>query len=352
MTIYSSRLSVETSAKIANMGIFCAFLVLFIHLPITGRDPILHHFAWYFSRGLGKIAVPFFFTVSGYLLAGRFLGEHWYQNAVAKRAWTLLFPMILWSLINYFVFDHGVYALAENISLDKPWWDNLFMAPDLRTLARLFAIHPFVQPYLGACWFLRVLFILVLFSPLLKRIATPPFIILIWTIHGVVHPDYGVVCTKTVFTLQEVFFSLFGASYFMAGMYLRMRSTPVTMSYRMAFLGFVFSGLCIIVRGSPWSPAWSRLLTWFYTPILLASIWTFCPKRRLPDFLTKASFPVYVMHMTVIHAILRSFSHFFSAFTLSRYVLLGIVSFSICVALSLLIHKCSPRLSRVLFGGR
>ncbi len=59
------KINPEVSAKIANMGIVCAFLVLFIHLPTGGNDFV----GWYFSRGIDKMAVPFFFMASGYLLA-------------------------------------------------------------------------------------------------------------------------------------------------------------------------------------------------------------------------------------------------------------------------------------------
>ena len=215
MSIPSSGISGETSAKITNMGLLSAFLVLFIHLPITGNDPFLRHFNWYFSRGIGKIAVPFFFVASGYLLAGHFIKNGWYRNVVSKRIRTLLCPMILWSLIYYFVLDNGILPLLQTLFSGQPWNGDLFPVPDWRTLARLFAIHPFVQPYLGVCWFIRSLFVLVVISPFLKRMAIPSGIVLAWMLNGLVHPDYGVVCTKTVFTLQEGFFSLFGASYFM-----------------------------------------------------------------------------------------------------------------------------------------
>lgn len=345
-------ISKETSAKITNMGFFSAFLVLFIHLPITGNDSFLRHFNWYFSRRLGKIAVPFFFAASGYLLAGHFNERGWYRNAVTRRIRTLLCPMILWNLIYYFVFDHGIHTLCANLCFGRPWSSNLFAVPDWRTLARLFAIHPFAQPYLGVCWFIRSLFILVLISPLLKRIATPSVILLIWLTHGIVHPDYGVICTKAVFTFQEGFFSLFGASYFLAGMYLRMHNVNGIVPHRLAFLGLMVSCLCIVARGSPWSPAWSRLLTWFYTPILLASIWTFCPSMRSPDFLGKAAFPVYVLHPFVIQSFFRVAPCLQNDMSLTLYLAFGIGSFVVCIIAAAVMHYCLPSLSGVLFGGR
>ena len=352
MSIPSSGISGETSAKITNMGLLSAFLVLFIHLPITGNDPFLRHFNWYFSRGIGKIAVPFFFVASGYLLAGHFIKNGWYRNVVSKRIRTLLCPMILWSLIYYFVLDNGILPLLQTLFSGQPWNGDLFPVPDWRTLARLFAIHPFVQPYLGVCWFIRSLFVLVVISPFLKRMAIPSGIVLAWMLNGLVHPDYGVVCTKTVFTLQEGFFSLFGASYFMLGIYLRTHSPEIRISHKLAFWGLTVSCLCIIARGSPWSPLWSRLMTWFYTPILLASIWTFCPSIRLPDFLRKAAFPVYVLHPFAIHSLFKAIYRQNDTMSLPGYLALGIGSFFICIIVAAILHWCFPRLSGVLFGGR
>ena len=149
----SSEVAADVSAKIANLGIFCAFLVLFIHIPHDTRPNYVYI---YFTKGLSKIAVPFFFVASGYLLACRFGDDGWYRSAIVKRLRTLYVPMTVWCIL-YFICKDVVPAFfsGQHVHLN------------LETAARLLALHPFREPYVGVLWFLKTLLIFVVFSPLL-----------------------------------------------------------------------------------------------------------------------------------------------------------------------------------------
>ncbi len=148
-----SDITEEASAKISTMGVVCAFLVLFIHLPLdndaSDSAKWIHSF---FAHGIGKMAVPFSFIASGYLLAGHFGEDGWYRRAVAKRVRTLWLPMILWSLL-YFLRARMALPIAAIILAGRPLAANVALLPTWTEIARILAIHPFQEPYLGVFWF-------------------------------------------------------------------------------------------------------------------------------------------------------------------------------------------------------
>lgn len=79
---------VEVSNKIKNLSFLCSLAVVAIHCG-WDEDSLMKSF---FCEGVARIAVPFFFVVSGYFLA-RHIGEDgWYKQELRKRVASLLIP--------------------------------------------------------------------------------------------------------------------------------------------------------------------------------------------------------------------------------------------------------------------
>ena len=342
----------EISNKIANMGIVCALLVVFIHLPI-GENASASAWQVYscFSHGVGKIAVPFFFGASGYLLAGHFGEVGWYGRAVFKRMRTLYVPLVIWSIL-FFLYGKLLLPLCANMIAGRSVSENINLSMGLGDLARILAIHPFAEPYLGVLWFVRMLLVLVFFSPIFKRLATPMGVMTLFLLQALVGPELGGTPDKFHFTFLKGFFPICGATSFCCGMLLRNLNEGLRISRWQGLMGVVVSLFVIAVRGNPYSSKSATLLTWIYIPVLLAGLWSLCPTRRFPTFLTTASFPVYVLHMFAIKFLRMAMPGFFGQLTAGRYVLLGLASFATCVLVSYVLRKVAPRTSAVLFGGR
>ena len=333
------------------MGIVCAFMVLFIHLP-CGKDATaltkwIHSF---FSHGVGKMAVPFFFVASGYLLAGHFGEDGWWRKAVKKRFRTLWVPMVVWCSL-YFLWTRIALPVTANLLAGNPFWADVGIIPTWTDLTRILSAHPFYEPYLGVLWFVRMLFILVLFSPILKKFATPWGVASLYVLLAIVGPELGGTPPSLRFTFLKGFLPICGSVFFCLGIMLRERCCVLSVPKSYGFMALAISFAAIAVRGQPYSSRLATMITWAYVPFLIVGVWSICPARRFPDFLVKAAFPVYVMHMFAI----RLFRLYIptACIDADRYLLLGFFCFASCVATSWLMRKYLPKcLCSILFGGR
>lgn len=338
------------SNKIANLGIVCALLVLFIHLPI-GKDASTSARYVYslFSHGIGKMAVPFFFMASGYLLAGHFGEEGWHRKALAKRVRTLWLPMVLWSAL-FFLWGKVVLPVGANLIAGRPLLANVTFLPTWTEIARILAIHPFEEPYLGVLWFVRMLFVLVVISPLLKRLATPWGVLCLYVLQALVGPELGGTPPPLRFTLLKGVFPICGAAFFCLGMMLRERGSKLEIPKSHGVMLLFITLLALVFRGHPYVARIVPLITWGYVPLLILAAWSLCPARKFPDFMIKTAFPVYVMHMFAITLAKRC------VLDLGRYATLylatGMACFFICIAAAWSMRKAFPKVSAVLFGGR
>ena len=349
------QISESTSQKIRNMGLLCAVLVVFIHIPMQSIEVAPWVLRGYFSHGLGKIAVPTFFAIAGFLLAGHFDEPGWYRREVLKRVRSLVVPLILWCLILYAV--PIVLGVVANLVAGRSLVAN-FEKPDLVQVLRIFAIYPFAQPSIGVLWFVRVLFILVVCSPLLIYLANPLGVIVLWLINGCIFPDYGVKCTPILFTFQEGFISIFGALWFCFGMMLRRRNISLELAPKIGLSCLLIGVVLLCLRGMPYQGWYSRFMTWLYIPFLMTGIWWICPSGKIPRWITNMSFPIYVLHVFFlgrVGIIARKAGLVWMAAgtcNLAGYVTIGLCAIIASMFSALVLRATMPKLAYILFGGR
>ena len=164
----SMKISDETSRKIKNMSLLCAVLVVSIHVAWPHEPPL--SVGWWmhqmFAQGISRIAVPFFFVISGFSLARHFDEEDWHRREVAKRVKTLLVPFVFWCIIS--VIATTPLSIIADIMAHRPFGTNISFLHDmnwLRILGLDFTDYPIHVPV----WYVRCLLLFVMTAFVFKR---------------------------------------------------------------------------------------------------------------------------------------------------------------------------------------
>jgi len=346
----------ETSNKLANMSFLCAIFVIIIHVwePVSVGST-----AWwlYSLTSCRSVAVPFFFLVSGYLLAGHIGEDDWWKKENLKRVKSLLIPYILWSVI--WLLFLVIQQTAGNLYRGE-WF--------LRGCRSIVCSHSFMgfdlfrHPQLQALWYVRSLIIFVLCSP-----------ILFWALHKNVRLVLGLALVKlllyrgdnsdTCFYLIDRTFTFGFAFYFLLGMALRKELIPTLTKKHTILAGVLAVVLWALVHGTRVLAfgnmatlptivrfTYGRINT-IETMLWMYFIWMIMPTRQLPKIFANTSFAIYLVHWFVLVGIWQSYMYWAPRNTLE---LLMSLSVGILGTLTVVIamKKIAPKASSVLFGGR
>lgn len=346
-----SCVSAETSQKIKNMSIVCALLVVMIHVSWASESVC---FTWFINElvkeGIARIAVPFFFVVSGYFLAAHFDEEGWWSRETRKRIHSLVIPFFVWNILAY------IMVLPQSLVGDyiehRPF--ELFIVSD-GTLAKILGFNLSATPINGPVWYMRCLFFFILLSPLFKmciRRLRIGWIILAFFIGWI--PHYFL---NTRGSFWAGFFGLGGLSladvfYFSVGIYLRdckiqIHSRPLLIVCAVYGFGFLIARTIVHAYGMEMPFVIGSL----FLPAMMYVVWYIMPVRALPKWLTSCSFPVYVLHIII----LRPVAQVLKRCPIDAQVQ-SVLDCIICIALSIivtnLLRKHLPRVSNFLFAGR
>ena len=155
----------DLSRRMAGMSFICACMIVAIH---STPNPPLDNCEWWVANligadGLCRIAVPWFFLASGFFLAGRVEEDGWYSKAIHKRIRTLLVPFVIWAMIGLafnWCMWYGIQKAGYTCGVQNPMDDGLLMG-----LIRVLGFDA-NRMNIGPIWYLRMLFLLVIISPM------------------------------------------------------------------------------------------------------------------------------------------------------------------------------------------
>ena len=157
----------ELSNKLTNLSFVCTLLVVFIHCQSGGVDFLSRFLRTYIPGAFLPMAVPAFFLISGFLLAGSFEQKQWYCRALRKRIKTLLIPYVILNFI-YWPLKWVVHAIAiRHFGADA---DTMVLT--WRTPFEILGFPFFHGPAIGPLWYILSLMYFVVISPLLCRIIS------------------------------------------------------------------------------------------------------------------------------------------------------------------------------------
>lgn len=343
------------SNKIANVGFVCACLVVPIHLshPQTGASAWLDHAL---AGGLSTIAVPMFFLISGFLLAGKVESSGWWKRELIKRVKSLLIPFYCWILIAL------VYALILKLSIGmlKGVDASELVGSYLRGInwfgALGFDMTAMPESH-GHLWFVRNLLLLVVVSPLILVSARR----LKWFLFGLLLVGVVIVRAMTPRIPDDINgffvygFSLTGLLFFSLGVSLRLWRKP---SFVVASNKWVSVFIVTICIGAQWlagaigNAIIRSIVSVFATVLLSYAAWSIVPSVKWPKWLTSAAFPIYLMHGFFIGTLQTVPSSIPGTGTVVGFLIHWLVPIAGSICVATIIRKFAPEVAKVLFGGR
>lgn len=316
-----TQLSRELSNKIANMSFVCALMVVFIHLHFgENPTPSMRIVERVIDGGFCRMAVPFFFVVSGYFLGRHCAEEGWWKEAVVKRIRSILVPFVLWALLSQLV--AMPLAFCANKIAGRALFANIPLFSS--RIVEVFGLDFFHYPTLVPLWYLRSLFIFVVLSFALWPMLKKAWFVVIPALYFI--PRFG---------SDMAFFSL--------GLSLGGGVIKVMCNRYLAIVAAAV-GVALIACGN--------VCPKIYVPCVLFATWFSMPRvKALPTWLSGVSFAIYLMHPIVYNyyeTATRNL-HLHNWWTIGfAYVLAVVLP---VIAANLMRVRC-PKVYEVLMGGR
>ena len=345
--------SADASNKIRNLAFICSVFVVLMHVSPGYRPQPVGSLAWWLFSPfqITEIAVPFFFLVSGYLLAGHCCEKNWFRSVLSKRVTTLLVPFVLWSLV-YVVFKAVMSCTFGNDTFPHA------VGALIRTSEYL-GLNPLRHPMHGPLWYVRALLFLVVISPicLWALVRRKRGVLVGMFVFSVFSPNYSGCAESFSYTLFY-FFGFKSMFYFLLGMSLRLELLKVPNGFLVNVLGLCGIAAPFICRVVALFPALATTMTTSFgniplhllTPFMICFMWIVVSRKPWPKWLTGMAFPIYIVHWFVLDIRKQFFFSNCETFcqTLSQWGLTLALTICIVAILSFLPKKMRD----VLFGGR
>ena len=344
------KISEAASQKIKNMSLLCAILVVSIHIEWT-HDQTLS-VGWFIYNaikgGIARIAVPFFFVVSGFFLARHFDEDQWWTREVGKRTKSLVVPFLLWSIIS-FGSMWPVSVLADLVA-NRPFGTSIYIPQDCNWLC-VFGLDLTEFPRHVPLWYVRCLFLFALTGSLFKACVTRfkyawlagAFAFLL---------VYNHLPTENLREFFRMGYSAGGIFYFSVGVAIQ-RFCLTEVSRRIAVIcgivGLALLGLKLLFAFNAWRG--EIIIGKLSIPFLVCFVWRFMTARKLPEWLTSCSFPIFLMH-AVLFAHIWFVLKYFPLVGLAKDFAMFVGSILGSIAIATVLRRFTPRLASMLFGGR
>ncbi len=348
-----SAISAENSQKIKNMSIICAMLVVTIHVDWPKDNICL---TWFINElienGIARVAVPFFFVVSGFFLSSHFDDERWWQNETKKRIQSLVIPFFTWGLISFFAF--APLNIIADVIAHRPFGTNLQLS-DGRWMHAI-GLDVNNTPGLTPLWYVRCLFFFVLLSPLFKFCVDK--FKLWWIIFTfIVATAFSYIPVDTENSPFWIGFLCYGLSlsgifYFSVGIYIK-RCNVTFSSTPLAYASAIYGIGCVVAKTFAHAhgttlPIGVGILT---LPALMYTMWHITPTKELPVWFTSCSFSIFLLHCIFLGYAGAVLKHCPSGVQTSKLIAC-FVAITAPIILTNFLRKSFPRIALFLFAGR
>ncbi|MBO7132517.1 acyltransferase [Candidatus Saccharibacteria bacterium] len=334
------------------LSFIAVIFVIIIHNSATGQynistdffTTLTYNYRNIIAYGLGSIAVPLFFFLSGFTMFRNYTLKH-YPSKLKTRAKSLLLPYLIWNIISLLFIILCTYTPLANYISGR----EIFTPSTNNILEGIF-----LYKYNFQFWFLYDLIIYTLLTPLTYFLIKNKYL--------------GALSSIIILFLPTLFTSLlhlnlnFTIFYFLGCYcgkhYLNLFALPsskktVSLS---CLLFFIFLILKILLNFGILSPP--SILPNIILIGLLFSFWFFsdCFIQKLqPKKYTAETFPIYTLHTYFLAAIIKTI-YLLGPKTTSMLFFNEIISSLLTVIIVTLIayywHKKLPRIYSFMFGAK
>lgn len=330
------------SEKIRNLSFFSMLLVVLLHGQLIS---ISTGYALWIQRlvsgELTRIAVPLFFAISGYLFFQNFSSpiKEFFENKIKKRVHTVLLPYLLWSIWGF--------ILLSLIQWILPGYGMSIVGHKPNEVLYIIFLNP-VGTY--QLWFLKDLFILILFTP-----------IIYW---GIKYLRFFLILLLCFFWINGIqyFIQIESIFFFVLGGYIALEYKSILYKKYsqkiIAILKFciwlIFCGFLVEYNLGYYSHCIGILLgiwsLWCMYDVLYSYIKRINNLKKLAGY----SFFIYVAHeplLTVIKKLLLCIGNS-SILILMIYFMAPLVTISICIVVGCILKSKIPKFYAFISGGR
>lgn len=287
-------------------------------------------FYYIFGEVFGRIGVPLFFFISGYLFFQKYLNTKIiYAQKIKKRFFSLFIPYVLW---NFFAFI--IYCfVTDSMSLDQ--FFQAFWVVEGKSG------H---SPADGPLWFLRSLMIYSLLAPFFflinnSRILSwiSPVLVFLWI--------FDISLFKSGFIIGVVFYG-FGAWFAITN---RDVQIPVPTKKQGVFVVVMYV-LGVIAHYNYRDSSVLHNMMILMGFLLIYCIPVFFQSRKVIE-LGSLSFGLYCMHEIVLE-VAKVFNIIPLVNGNFKYIVTVLATFVLCVCVCVLLQKINPKAAQLLLGYR
>lgn len=300
------RVDENLSNKIRNASLIAALLVVVIHIRV---DATVGSALWWLSKcsiSISTIAVPFFFVVSGFFLAGKMDETGWWYREVGKRIRTLMVPYCVWALL-FLVFCKLISFSRLLFAGGEVKGVGFSIAEILGAVGLKIAYNPIAHPPLGQLWYLRTLMLFVLLSPIIKKFMSVRYLCFVFLAYVCLCPWGGSWAYSGWRYYLRFFFSLEGLFFFSLGVWLRQHGMSLPYNRKigtaMFLLGVALNVGAIILKAFMFNAMVSGYCAFCGMFLVLYGSWGLVPSVRLPDWLVRCSFSIFILHVFFRYAL-------------------------------------------------
>jgi len=340
----SSAIINNNSLKFSQLYFLLSLLVVFIHSYTFYEN--VENVHWILQKtisdNISRIAVPLFFTISGFFLFLKYENS-WdnYITLVRKKIRTLVVPYFLWSVTTFILMFliQSVYPhVNQELIIDKTVRENI--------LSILLGENTVL-------WFIRILFIMTMLAPLIKIVISHKYLYIpvLFILFALDFSDIGF--NFWFLKLDSLLFFIIGGV-ISQNSYLLDKRINI---YLLLALSVFFAAANIYMDWGTNSNVndvnlFERLFILSFSLFVWNCNHIYILMDKVPHKYYHYSFTIYMFHAQVIVMIFKESLTFMLSNSTIIYILTGIITFSFCLALSIFLEKYTPGLYRAYSGGR